>query len=173
MGASNTPARNRFTSNALPGEARFRHQTPQRFGHAIRPFPLQEPGYVGAGDEHEVVLSGDPGAQRPESLSQRALNGISLYGAADLAAHRDAEPRPVGADFLASPRKGVQDEKPFGVGASLAVDAVEVAAARQAPSLAPPARRAGAHGGSRLRPLRRLRLMICRPLRVCMRARNP
>jgi hypothetical protein len=50
------------------------------------------------------------------------------------------------------------------------IDALEVAAARQATS---PAALAGGHGVSRLRPLRRRRLMIWRPLRVRIRARNP
>jgi hypothetical protein len=67
-------------------------------------------------------------------------------------------------------REGVEDQEAVGVGAALAIDALEIAAARQA---AAPARLAGRHGVSRLRPLRRRRLMIWRPLRVRMRARNP
>jgi hypothetical protein len=67
-------------------------------------------------------------------------------------------------------REGIEDQEAVGVGAALAIDALEVATARQA---ATPSPLAGRHGVSRLRPLRRRRLMIWRPLRVRMRARNP
>ena len=79
-------------------------------------------------------------AQRPECLSQRALHRISLYGAADLAAHGDPEPHLDVVGVAVAARKRVEDQEPVRVRAALAVDALEVAAARQAASPAALAR---------------------------------
>ena len=57
---------------------------------------LDQPGHVGAGDEHEVIVLGEPLAEGPECLAEGALDRVSLGRAADLAAHRNAE-----ADVLA------------------------------------------------------------------------
>ena len=71
-------------------------------------------------------------------------------------------PRRMSSPSVSPSRAGrCRDQEAVGVRLALAIDAVEVAAARQAPTLAPLARRAGAHGVSRLRPLRRRRLMTC------------
>ena len=70
-------------------------------------------------------------------------------------------------------REGVEDEEAVRVRAAVAVDAVEVAAARQAATLAPVACAARHQGVRRLRPLRRRRLITSRPARVRMRARKP
>ena len=58
---------------------------------AARAVALDQPGHVGAGDEHEVVARGKPVAERPECLAERALDRVALGRAADLAADRDAE----------------------------------------------------------------------------------
>src|SRR3954447_5171801 len=173
MGASRTPARDRFTSNAPSSEARFLHEAGERLRDAGRTLAIEQARDVRACNEHEVVPGRDVRVQRPEGLSQRSLHRLSLYGAADLAAHGDPQPRVFLALAALPSREGVQDQEPVGMRLALAIDAIEVATARQAPPLAPPARRAGGHGVSRLRPLRRLRLMTCRPLRVRIRARNP
>src|SRR3954454_20838852 len=173
MGASTMAAASRFTSNPPTGEAGLLDEAGESLGDARLPLALEQGRDVGPGDEHEIVLTRDLGVKGPERLSQGSLHRVPLYGAADLSAHGDAKTRVVLARFAVPTGKRVQHEKPVRVRVSLAIDAVEVAAARQAPALAAPARRAGAHGVSRLRPLRRLRLMISRPPRVRIRARNP
>ena len=83
---------------------------------------------------------------------------------------------------VALTRERVQHEVPAPVGAALAVDALELGAARQAAALRPPgssgAGRHVLHGDGaqtvrRLRPLARRRLMSTRPAFVCIRARKP
>jgi hypothetical protein len=66
---------------------------------------------------------------RPESIFECALHGISLYGAADLAAHGDPEPGVLLPGFSRPAREGVEHEEPVGVRLSLTIDAIEVAAA--------------------------------------------
>ena len=166
-------ARFTFYGSKLDGSARqpgLCGQLLERGRDPVRAPTLDQAGCVGTRDENEVVPMRKRVVQRPERLSQCPLHCISLYGAADLAAHRDAEADLILIVVGLAARERIDDQEAVGVGAALAIYAVEVAAPRQATTPAP---LAGGHGVSRLRPLRRRRLMICRPLRVRMRARNP
>ena len=120
---------NRFTSNAPAGEAGFGHEALEGLGDTPGALSLQEAGHVGASHENEVVPPRDLGRHRPEGISQGALHGISLYGAADLAAHGDPEPGVLVPGIGRPSREGVEDEEPVGVRLSLTIDAIEVAAA--------------------------------------------
>ena len=122
--------------------------------------------------------SGSASAERPERLAEQALDAVAVDGAADLARHRQAEARAVGRLAGGRARERVEDEEAVADRAALAVDALELRAAGQAPALRAPAggARQAVHRGqtvSRLRPLARRRLSVRRPARVLMRARNP
>ena len=152
----------RFTFYALKLDGSARQpglcgQLLERGRDPVRAPTLDQAGCIGTRDENEVVATRKRVVQRPERLSQCPLHGISLYGAADLAAHRDAKSNLVVIGVRVSARERVEDQEAVGVGAALAIDAVEVAAPRQATTPAP---LAGGHGVSRFRPLRRRRLMI-------------
>ena len=70
---------------------------------------------------------------RPERLAQQPLDAVALDGAAELAPDRDPQPR---LGLVVGARKRVDDQVPAGVRATLAVDAFELAAARQPAALA-------------------------------------
>ncbi len=60
------------------------------------------------GDEHEVVLLGEPVSEAPEGLAEDPLDPVALDRAADLAAGGDAEPHVLALLVLAG--EGVEDE---------------------------------------------------------------
>jgi hypothetical protein len=159
-----------FNLDGSAGRPGLRDQLLQCSRHGAGALALYEAGRVRTRDEDEVVTTGEPLVERPECFSEPALHRIPLYGASDLAAHRDPEANLLAIIIRVAAREGVEDQEAVGMGPPFAIDAIEIAAARQA---ATPTPLAGRHGVSRLRPLRRRRLMIWRPLRVRMRARNP
>ena len=135
----------------VPGQPGLVEQLAERLAQAGLALLGGELGRLGPGDDHEVVGLGQRLGLLPERLAQRPLDAVALDGAADPAADGDAQARAL----VAGPaRERVEDQVPARVRAALAVDAVELAAARQAPALAP--RRAAA--GRRPRPARRPRL---------------
>src|SRR3954452_8823716 len=138
--------------------------------HAVGSLALDEAGGVGTGDEDEVVGAGELVRRGPEGLPERALDGVALDGAADLATDRDPEARP--GLGVVSPWKRIEDEEAVATRAAVSEDAVEVAAASEALAASPGT--ATRHQGvSRLRPFRRRRRITSRPARVRIRARNP
>ena len=116
---------------------------------------------------------GQPLALLGERLAQQALDLVAVDGAADLARDRQADARLglVGRGRGVPARERVEDEVTVAVRAAVAVDALELGAARQAPPLGRHDRRP--QTVRRLRPLVRRRLSVRRPPRVCMRARKP
>src|SRR6185295_12436100 len=116
--------------------------------------------------------------QGHESLPEQALHLVAIDGTAHLARDRDAQTGAVGRLARGRPREAVEDEEAVADRPTLAIDAFELRAAREAPALRAPAdgARQAVHRGqtvSRLRPLSRRRLSVRRPARVLMRARNP
>src|SRR5215218_8007249 len=83
-------------------------------------------------DEHEVVFLRQAVAHPPKGLAQGPLDAVALDRAADLAARRDPEPQV--AILLVLAGEGVEDEKSGGVRGAVAVDPVELAAARETPT---------------------------------------
>src|SRR6187401_3078624 len=100
-----TPERKRFTSNAPAREAGLGHERSQRLRDALRALAFEEPGHVRSRDQHEVAPR-YLGGLRPETVSEGALHGISLYGAADLAAHGDPQAGVLPPGLTRPSRKG-------------------------------------------------------------------
>ena len=121
--------KNRFTSNALPGESRLGDEAADCLGYTRGSLAFQQTSHVGTSHQHEVVPARYLGVQRPKSLSQRALHRVSLYGAAHLAAHGDPESSVVLSGLPVASRERVENEESIGVRPALTVDTVEVAAA--------------------------------------------
>src|SRR5262249_37630991 len=90
-------------------------------------------GNVGTGDNDEVVAAGKAVGDGPEGLAQRPLHLVALHRAADLAADGDAKPRVLTVLFATG--EGVENEVAGRMGGAIAIDAVELAAARQPTSL--------------------------------------
>ena len=84
----------------------------------------------GAGDEDEVVARRQPVGEAPEGLAQGPLDPVAVDRAADLAADRDAEPHVLALLVLRGKR--VEDEIAGRMRGAVAIDAVELAAAREA-----------------------------------------
>ena len=125
----------RFTP---PPRARTRRaSSAQGRGDALGALTLDQTCDVGAGDEHEVVVCREARGSSPQNASRSArLTALRSRGAADLAADRDPEPTSPSSGVVGA-RERVEDQEAVGVRAAVAVDAVEVAAARQPAALAP------------------------------------
>ena len=107
-------ARFTFYGSKLDGSARqpgLCGQLLERGRDPVRAPTLNQAGCVGTRDEDEVMAMRKRVVQRPERLSQCPLHGISLYGAADLAAHRDAKSNLVVIVVGLAARKGIEDRK--------------------------------------------------------------
>jgi hypothetical protein len=118
----------------MPGSCRREglvDQFAQRGPHAVEPLALGQLADIGARDDDDVV----PGRHtRPfggERLTQQSLDGVARDGAPDLA--RNRQPKARVAARLA--RERVDDEVAVALRSSLAIDALELRAARQAPAL--------------------------------------
>jgi hypothetical protein len=98
------------------------------------------------------------------------LQRAGSAGEMKLATDRDAQAR---VAVLLAAREGVHHQVPARVRAALAVDTLELAATREPAALAALAVGHARYGLSRLRPLLRRRLRMCRPARVRIRARKP
>jgi hypothetical protein len=79
------------------------------------------------------VTGRKPVREAPEGLAEDPLNPVAFDGASDLAVDRDPEPDLLALLVLA--RKGVEHEIPGRGRRAVAIHAVELAAARKAPSL--------------------------------------
>jgi hypothetical protein len=107
----------------------------------------------------------------PEQFARQTLGAVSFNGCSQLAARRDAEPRPAG------PRNHDHRHEPSVVSDSLGIDALEIAAVSNAFSTRQAGR--GRHDQpssatvSRFRPLERRRFSTIRPFFVDIRIRNP
>ncbi len=154
--------------------------------HALQALALGELPHVRARDHHDVRVTREPAGLSGERLAQQPLDLVALDRAPHLARHRDAEARAVGGLELGRrvrclARERVQHEVPVPGRPALAVDALELRAARQPPALgAARTGPAGAGGAvlhrqtvSRLRPLARRRFSTMRPARVLIRSRKP
>src|SRR4051794_10728441 len=159
-GSARLPPRGATSS----GQPRLLEQLDEGAADGLEPVALGQFAHVWAGLDHHVGVGRHRAALRVEGLAQQALDAVALDGAADLLGHREAEAH--AAVVLA--RERVEHEIAVAVRAALAVDTLELGAARQAPAL-------GGHGQtvSRLRPLERRRLMTSRPARVDIRSRKP
>src|SRR4051794_380336 len=101
--------------------------------------------------DHEVVSRGQVVGRRPEGVPEQPLDPVALNGAAELASNRHTEPWWA---LVLRTREGVQHEVSARVGPALPIDALELAAARQAPASAPLARAPRGRGpGPRPPPL--------------------
>ena len=117
------------------------------------------------------------GGQRSSPMPQKASRSArltALRSTAPPTLRLTEIPRRVADLVRAAPRRareGVEDEEAVGVRAAVAIDAVEVPAARQPTALSTLAHRL--RGRGRLRPLARRRRITSRPDRVRIRARKP
>src|SRR4051794_5703582 len=161
----------------LRAAAELLHELGERRAHTGHALSLREPAGLGARDDDIVRTGRQALGLRPEGLPGHALHPRAIDRAAHAAGHRQAEPRAVVLERRASlARERVEHEEAVRLRPALAVDPLELRAARQAPApRGPPATRALRHGQtvSRLRPLSRRRLSTTRPARVAMRARKP
>ena len=140
-GSAPPAASGRRSLRALPGARPALARTLRRASSTACLAPVaRELGRRRARDDHEVVGPRAPRRRGPEGLAQHALHPVALHGAAELAADRDPEPRGLARP---SAREGVDDQMAAGVGAALAVDPIELPAARQ---------RGGAYARPRLSP---------------------
>ena len=156
--------------------ARRRRAARARRGSTPRvPSRSTRPATSGRATSTKSCSAGKLGVEAPEGLAQRPLDRVALHGPADLAADRDPERGPRRASD-AGARERVEDQEAVGVRAAVAIDAVEVPAARQPAALA-----ALAHPGEPI-DLRRQPLAALGaggagarrgPERVRIRARKP
>src|SRR5665811_2481902 len=79
--------------------------------------------------DDEIMPRRKPVGDAPEGLAQRPLDTVAVDRAADLAAHRDAEPDI--PRLLVHAGKTVEDQVARRMGRTVAVDAIELAAARE------------------------------------------
>src|SRR3954451_22611385 len=150
----------------------------QRAANALEAVARGQLAHLGPRHHDDVLVGRQAVGQRHESLSEQALHLVAIDRAAHLARHRDAQTGAVGGLPRGRAREAVEDEEAVADRPTLAIDALELRAARKAPALRAPAdgARQAVHRGqtvSRLRPLSRRRLSVRRPARVLMRARNP
>src|SRR5262245_15565296 len=145
MTTSSTAENPRFTLNALPlGD--IVEQLFERALHARLTLPLDQAFCPGPGDDDVVVIAREAVGERPEGLAHRPLHPVPLDRLPNLAPDRDPE-APGAFAALVGAAEGVEDEEAVAAGGTLAVDAVEVAAAREPAA----ARRAWGFLGAHLR----------------------
>ena len=112
------------------------------FSRNVLNVALGELTRVRARDDDVVRRVRQPLGLRPERLAQAALDARAVDRPADLPGHGQAEPRAVRGSrlgragvLLLGTGEGVEDEEPVALRAALAVDALELGAARQPASL--------------------------------------
>jgi hypothetical protein len=99
----------------------------------FEPARLGQLGRSMSRDHNVVVIAGDPIGERPEGLAKQALHVIALDRSSNAPADRDAKAHSV-RRIIPTPltRKRVEHEVPACGRVSLAVDPLEVGAAREA-----------------------------------------
>src|SRR6476469_4017552 len=102
-------------------------------GQAWRPLLREQILDLGPGDDHEVMAGRKILGDRPEGLAQGSLHLVPLDRAADLAADRDAKTYFLALLVLAG--ELVEHQVAGRMRGAVAIDAVELAASRKAPSL--------------------------------------
>jgi hypothetical protein len=114
-------------------------------GHA---FALGQLARIRASDYDVIRALGQTLGLGPERLPQYALHARPIDGAADSPRHGESQPWTLrlSIGLVITARERVQHQEAVALRASLAVDALELGAARQpAPLRAPPAARAPRH----------------------------
>src|SRR5215216_6786122 len=109
--------------------ARGAKQLGEGGAQAVLTLALEQPLDPRTRDDHVVVPGLDPLGQLPEGLPDRAPHLVPRHRLADLAPHREAKSRT--RALLIAAGEGVEHEEAVAAGASLAIDAVEVAAAKE------------------------------------------
>ena len=118
-------------------ESRFGDQFPQRAVDSGSSLTLNQTSNVGSGDQHVVVIRRQTAIDALEGLAQGTLDGVSLYGPANPAPNRDPEAQLLGGCVVSGAWERVQDQVAVRVRTAVSEDAIEVAAAGQAPALSP------------------------------------